>query len=290
MRTLWLVLVLAGICAAPAAADGLPVLGIDVGAKGVVAPGGAHRHVAIAVGNDTLVATIQQRTGRVMRSRILRGPLTIPAVAYDGSAEGLSVDGATLALIVPRTTFPRATTGFAIVDTRNLRVVKRLVLRGDYSFDARSPDGRWLYLIRYTSADDPLRYEVRVLELATGRLARRPIVDPREPDETMAGRPLTRTTSTDGRWAYTLYDGPAHPFVHALDTAGRSARCIDLDWLYGRKDLARMRLAILGKGVLEVRSGRRTAAVIDRRTFAVRRPVAASARGGMETSTTRPAR
>jgi hypothetical protein len=54
-------------------------------------------------------------------------------------------------------------------------------------------------------------------------------VDPREPDEEMYGVPVTRASSPDGRWAYTLYDSPKHPFVHALDTSGRTAACIDLD-------------------------------------------------------------
>ena len=44
----------------------------------------------------------------------------------------------------------------------------------------------------------------------------------------MHGNPMTRATSADGRWAYTLYDGNGHPFVHALDTAPATARCIDL--------------------------------------------------------------
>ena len=55
-----------------------------------------------------------------------------------------------------------------------------------------------------------------------------PVVDPNEP-EPMTGVPVTRTSSLDGRWAYTLYDSQEHPFVHALDTARRTAVCIDLD-------------------------------------------------------------
>jgi len=267
------VAVLAGVVAASAHADGLPVLGIDVGAKGVVAPGTYHRFVTALVGRDTLVARVDRRSGRVRSSRILRGPLTIPAVAYDGSAAGLSARGSSLVLIAPRDRFPRARTGFAIVDTRELRIRKRIVLQGDFSFDARSPDGRWLYLIRYTAPANPLRYEVRALDLTTGRLLPRPIVDPREPDEAMSGRPLTRATSRDGRWAYTLYEGARHPFVHALDTVDQSARCIDLDWLHGRKDLWAMRFALSSDGnQLGVRSAKVTVAIIDTRTFVARRP------------------
>jgi hypothetical protein len=55
----------------------------------------------------------------------------------------------------------------------------------------------------------------------------KPIVDPREPDEKLQGVPVTRVSSEDGRWAYTLYTGEK-PFIHALDTEGRTAVCIDL--------------------------------------------------------------
>ena len=132
-----------------------------------------------------------------------------------------------------------------------------------------SPDGRWLYLIQYTSPDDPLQYRVRALDSRSGRLDPKPIVDPREPGEAMNGHPLTRATSPDGRWAYTLYDGTEHPFVHALDTANRSARCIDLDWLHGRKDLWAMRFAVSPDGgELRVHSGEKTVALVDTGTWA----------------------
>jgi len=72
---------------------------------------------------------------------------------------------------------------------------------------ALSPDGATLYLIQYTSRRDPTRYEVRAYDLPRDRLRPGAIVDPREPDERMRGFPITRSTSRDGRWAYTLYDG-----------------------------------------------------------------------------------
>jgi hypothetical protein len=191
------------------------------------------------------------------------------ATACGLAAAGLSADGTTLVLLAPRPAFPRKTTTFALLDAGNLVERSRLTLRGDFSFDAMSPNGRWLYLIQYTSPDDPLQYRVRALDARTGRLQPKPIVDPREPGEAMNGNPLTRAVSPDGRWAYTLYDGTEHPFVHALDTANRSARCIDLDWLHGRKDLWGMRFAVSRDGrELSVRSGRDTVAVVNTRTWA----------------------
>ena len=242
---------------------------VDVGAEGVTAPAARDRFVALPVGKNTLVARIERGSGSVRSTRTLPGHLTIPAVAYDGSAAGLSADGLSLVLIVPRPSFPRAKTSFAILETGRLTIRSRLTLDGDFSFDAMSPDARWLYLIQYTSPDDPLQYRVRALDSVTGRLLPKPIVDPREPGEAMNGNPLTRATSPDGRWAYTLYDGTEHPFVHALDTTGRSARCIDLDWLHGRKDLWQLRFSMSDDGrELSVRSGKKTVAVVDTRTFA----------------------
>jgi hypothetical protein len=106
-----------------------------------------------------------------------------------------------------------------------------------------------------------------------------PIVDPRERDEAMRGSPITRTTSADGRWAYTLYDGGgATPFVHALDTSRRTARCIDLDAIAGSKYLWRLRLNVSRDGsMLTIRDRKETELLVSTRTFEPRRPSAAQA-------------
>jgi hypothetical protein len=271
-----------GLVASTAAADGLPVVDVDVGPSGVTAPGEAVRYVALPADRDTLVARIERNGGRVVGFRRIRGRFTLPAVAYDGSAAGLSTDGRSLVLIAPRQGFPRRTTTFAVLDARTLKLRKTLTLRGDYSFDALSPDARWMYLIHYTSPKSPLAYEVRALDLGRGTLHAEPIVDPREPNEKMNGHPLTRATSRDGRWAYTLYEGAEHPFVHALDTTRRDARCIDLDWLHGRKGLWDLRFDLDDEGrrlLVRTPDGERVAAV-DTRTFEASLPAAAGVGGG----------
>src|ERR1700749_3036460 len=100
MRLLLLTSCLAAIAAAPALADGLPVLGVDVGPEGVATD--AVRYVTVPSGHGTVLAATATHGGAVLRWRILPGSLTIPAVAYDGSASGLSADGRTLVLIEPR--------------------------------------------------------------------------------------------------------------------------------------------------------------------------------------------
>jgi LPXTG-motif cell wall-anchored protein len=264
------VLACAGAASGSARADGLPVLGIDVGSEGVAV--GQARYVTMPAGGRTLLARVATRGGRILAFRFLPGKLTIPAVAYDGSASGLSANGRRLVLIEPRAAFPRARTTLAVVDTKGLWMERLVRLRGDFSFDAVSPDGRWAYLINYTSPGDPTRYDVRTLNVVTGRLDPRLVVDPRESGEKMRGNPITRAASRDGRWAYTLYDGAgATPFVHALDTSARTARCIDLDLLTGRQDLWRMRLSLSADGsTLAVGK----AATIDLASFRVAAPKA----------------
>jgi hypothetical protein len=199
----------------------------------------------------------------------------VPAVALDGSASGLSADGTTLSLIRPRARFPQRRTNLMILNAKSLRSQRRTTLRGDFSFDAISPDGGLLYLVQYLSRRDPTSYAVRAYDVNAGRLLRAPIVDPREPDEQMGGFPITRSYSPDRRWAYTLYDGRQHPFIHALDTVGRTAACIDLDPLTGRRDLMDLRLR-LGE-TLDVVDRSGPVASVDTRTFRVEYPSGADA-------------
>jgi hypothetical protein len=137
-----------------------------------------------------------------------------------------------------------------------------------------SPDGTRLFLIHYLSRRDPTRYEVRALDVPSGKLLPTPIVDKTEPDERMAGLPITRQTTADGRWAYTLYDGAGkEPFVHALDTVNGEAHCIDLELLAGRRDLYDLRLGLgPGDSGLAVLDGAEQLTVIDTKDF---EPVAA---------------
>jgi hypothetical protein len=271
MRTHFLflsVLLVIAVVTSTARADGLPVL-TEGGPTGLISANGAARYATLQEAGGTVVLRVARDDGRVFASGFLYGNFTVPVVAYDGSAGGLSADESTLVLIGPRTAFPRAKTPFAILDAKTLRVRSVTTLRGDFSFDALSPDGSTLFFIEYLSPDDPTEYAVRAFDTQAGKLIREPIVDRTEPEEDMGGNPLSRATSLDGRWAYTLYDGArSAPFVHALDTVGREAHCIDLDALAGRGDLPDLRLR-LGNGSLAVVSAKEQVAVIDTASFQV---------------------
>ena len=70
-----------------------------------------------------------------------------------------------------------------------------------------------------------------------------PIIDPAERSDKMRGSPITRVSSADGRWAYTLYEAaaPRRSCTHSTRRTSR-AHCIDLDFLRGRRDLSQLRL------------------------------------------------
>jgi hypothetical protein len=250
-----------------AAAAGPPLPSSASGKAGAVAPGGHERLVTRRGGDDTLVIALRRGDGRVLRSRTIQGRWRVAPVAFDGTTTGLSADGRVLALAQPTRAFPPASTELAVLDAKELAVRREISLPGFFTMDAISPDGRWLYLIQYGAAQDFLDYRVRGLDT-------RDVVDPREPGEQMGGLPFTRAVSRDGRWAYTLYAGGEETFIHALDTMGRTAACIDLEMVPPETDLTGYHLRVSADGDrIRVRdSAAGLVATVDARTFAVREP------------------
>ena len=101
---------------------------------------------------------------------------------------------------------------------------RELVIPGrQWDFDALRGDR--LFLIHYLSGGG---YQVRLLDLATGKLAARPLKDPHE-SGTIWGSPFARLASPDGRYLFTLYLGSnGGAMIHELDLKAATARCIDL--------------------------------------------------------------
>ena len=205
--------------------------------EGVVNAQGSTRYVTIQAGEKTLVMAIATDGGEVIDHTTTPGTYTVPAIAVDGTASGVSADGETLALISPRTTFaqehdrPSALRG----EKAPPGARQNIALKGDFGFDALSPDGETLYLIEYTDPRDPGAYQVRSYDVTSGQLDPEPILDSEEEPGEMRGFPQTRLTSPDGRWEYTLYDGGEHPFIHALDVVDGVTLCIDLDMIHARQ-------------------------------------------------------
>jgi hypothetical protein len=258
---------------AGAHADGVQTSpGAETGWEGAVARDGKVRYVALpGYGSETIVAAVRLRGGRVVRWGVVRGAYGVPLVAYDGTKGGLTADGTTLVL-TEATSNPGRVSRFPVLSTRILRVRSTVTLRGRFSFDAVSPDGSTLFLVEYFGTGPNVPYRVRAYDLRAERLVAGAIVDRLEKEATMLGQPVTRATSRDGRWAYTLYARQEdEPFVHALDTVRREAFCVDLPLELGQPKQMALRLRLVDGGRrLTVRSGARVVAEVDTRSFDVR--------------------
>jgi hypothetical protein len=84
---------------------------------------------------------------------------------------------------------------------------------------------------------------------------------------------VSRVSSPDGRWAYTLYDSGEHPFIHALDTEAGRAVCVDVHALADARNPYRTNLSIGPDGSqLTVSDRARPVALVDTASFEVSPP------------------
>jgi hypothetical protein len=228
---LCLAVALGALVTAPAAlADGGPFL-VSQGGAGVANHDGRFHYVTVSSGRSTILERIQVDGGQVNGWIPLKGSWGTPILGTTVSTgQGLSRDGRTLVLASTAAAFS-SPSRFLVVDTRRMRIIRTIALRGSFSFDALSPDASRMYLIQYTNgaSHDLSHYIVRNYDMRASRLLPGKIAERAEKEGSMAGYAVTRTASTGGRWVYTLYQKPSgEPFVHALDTVGATAYCIDL--------------------------------------------------------------
>ena len=227
MKTFAFLFCLAAFVAAPAAlADGPPQYAAQGGA-GVSTPNGAVHYVAIpGFGGTTMVESIG-RDGSVWNWPSFVGSWGIPMITYRDPA-GLSRDGHSLFL---QTTAFGGPTSFLVVNTRTMRMRDLFTLKGNYSFDALSPDATKLYLTQRVDASNYSRYVVREYDLNTHTLVPGRIADRTQKSWVMQGDAVARTTSPGGRWVYTFFmNSGGTPFIHALDTVKGVAHCIGIPW------------------------------------------------------------
>jgi hypothetical protein len=254
--------------AGAAAGDGGPGPGVVFGWAGIAH--GNMRYVTVPAAGWTTVEAIQRDGGKVFGMLNIKGTWGIPLVAYDGTTGGLLPDDRTLLLADANArSYLRSQSRFTFVDVKKMQRLQTFTLRGDFSFDALSPDGHYLYLIEHTTAKDLTQYRVRAYDLKQQRLLRKIVADRRSWGTTMSGTAITRL-STNG-WAYTLYGGSsALPFIHALDTRHVSAVCINMPWKYQPEMMWSYRLRTDGEGNLVVRGPHGRALVtVDRQSFRV---------------------
>jgi hypothetical protein len=264
LRRLSLLLAVALLAAPAAAADGPGPLAQQLG-DGALSPNGEVRYTALPAltADTTVLVSTATRSGRVLMTAEIPGSWGIPTLNGAGPALGLSHDGRRLVLAEPSQAVPSK---FVLYDPRTMRFAGGVVLKGSYTFDALSPDASRMYLIQHFSTQDLSRYVVRAYDLEHDRLLPGRIADRTQKGWVMQGYPVARTTSSDGRMAYTLYDNPGgYPFVHALDTVAGVAHCVGLP--LSQKRVYESTLAVHGK-YLSVGS----AYVIDTTTWRLLRP------------------
>jgi len=272
VRKAVLVLVLVSSVAAPAAAADGPMFAMQ-GGPGVVTRDGSVRYVTIGAYASSVLEAVRTSDGMPMNWRQVRGGWGIPQIGQVG--DGLSRDGRTLVLAEPG---PRSQTTFLLLDPKTMRIRDRLRLHGTFSFDAFSPDARRLYLVEYRGGTID-HYVVRAYDLAAGRLLPGRIADRTQRGWVMQGMPVTRTTSSDGRWVYTLYSNPGgYAFVHALDTVRGVAHCVGVP-LEFQNTIYNLRLG-LDSGLLRLDwKGTRPFVQIDTTTWRLSYPHPAEGRG-----------
>jgi hypothetical protein len=168
----------------------------------------------------------------------LDGRWTLPTLGDAPVPLGVSADGSTIVLVEAEPAPNAATTRLAVLEhtfagkpstvgDSDLRLVRVLELHGRFAYDTLSPDGRVLYVVEHLDEAAGGHYQVRAIDLPAGTMRPDVIVDKANPDEWMAGYPIAQVRRADGV-VMTLYDGPEHPFVHALQSAEGWASCIDL--------------------------------------------------------------
>ena len=220
---------------------------VSQGGLGVLARDGKTRYVAVPTGNGTAIERVRVNGGAVSSWADLRGSWGIPAPTYSPTGgEGLTRDGKRLIVAL---SFAGSPTRFEILDTRLMRVVDRFALNGDFAYDALSPDSSTLYLVQHVDANNVNRYIVRAYDLQSHTLRPGRIADKTQLGWVMEGSALTRATSANGRWVYTLYQRPGgYPFIHALDTVNGIAHCTGLPWHGNQAPMVNIRLTLGGDG------------------------------------------
>jgi hypothetical protein len=219
---------LGALAAAPSALAAFPAPFAVQGGDGLLNLNGSLRFTATKDGANTLVSAVSTDGGGTLWKQTVDGAYGIPTITQSGKTAGLYHDGSAFVL---QNVGIKDKSSFVILDARDLAVRDTINLGGTFGFDALSPDGSKLYLIQHLSTNDIQHYVVRAYDLAAHTLMPGRIADKTQKSWVMQGWAVSRVTSADGRWAYTLYANPGgYPFIHALDTVKGVAHCVGLPW------------------------------------------------------------
>ena len=182
---------------------------------------------AETTGGSTVVRDLVVQPGFGGESITIDGAWRLPTIGPDPVPVGISGNLSTIVLAENVEPGTAGRTRFAVLAKGFPRPARIIELRGRFTYDVLSPDGAVLYLIEHLDADAGGQYQVRAVELASGRLREEVVVSKGNVEEAMAGYPLAQVRHAAGG-VLTLYRGPEHPFIHALNSVDGWAICVDL--------------------------------------------------------------
>ena len=180
-------------------------------------------------GTSTRVTALIPSTATRLWTQSLNGDWRVKIVSEDGNFAALG------SYNERSYKYGRRNTSLAIVDSRGHS--RKFGLSGNIEPEAFSTDGKNLFVLQYTPPRRPTRYQVRRMDLTTGKLH-----DVFTPDAhlqtAMRGTARVQASSSDGSRLYTLYTvgtgDSKHAFIHVLSLDELWAHCIDLPHDFAR--------------------------------------------------------
>jgi hypothetical protein len=227
---------------------------------------------AVAEGGATRVEWVEPSTGRVTSSHTVTGSYRIGAVA--GNGRRVALVGSELPRVGSAPAVGRRSTPFVIVTASEDRPVS-IEVAGNLEPEAFTTDGRSLFVAQYDPPMAPVAYQVRRLDLRTGRVhdVRDIHGEGREP---MPGAARAHVYAPDGRRLYTFYavagstpGDRGYAFVHVLDLDEGWAHCVPLPAPFGvvPDDAVAIAVAPDGSRVYVADHTTRSIAAIDTQRF-----------------------
>jgi hypothetical protein len=191
------------------------------GGPGTVAtPGGDTMYRASAVEGDTVVSTLDPRSGATVTSTRLAGDLELAIASVSGHAVALvqPAPGAPSGSL-PGLPVPRSITPIVVADPSGAASPARFRLEGNFEPEAFSIDDQRVYLIQYLPAEAPAVYRVTVLDTMTGEV--RPVTGRfKAPPERMPGVRLAQVYDPQTTQMYTLYSNQPGAYTNGYEHAG----------------------------------------------------------------------
>ena len=209
--------------------------GVAVVDPGADAPSYKHTEAVPSTDWSTIVRTDVDRgstaviatdpvTGNDRWRDVIEGRYRANVVSHDGGLVALSP------MRERYYRYGRSQTEFVIAGD-GIGAEQRITVDGNFEPEAFSRDGSNLFVVSYLPARAPTKYQVRRLDLATGKV--QGVFTPHEELQgPMGGTARIQTASPDGSRLYTLYttkdEHGLHAFIHVLDLDDLWAHCIDL--------------------------------------------------------------